>query len=211
MAYSIRPFAARDRPAVRRLSCETAFLDLSRGRIFADDEVLADVLTLYFTDHEPGSCFVAEDNAEVIGYLIGAKDVRAMRWGARLLPGLFVKMWRRKTFLSKTNLRFLSLGLRSLLMGEFVGRNVADDFPATLHINIDGRCRRLGVGRGLIEAYLDLLRRARVKGVHLSTLSPDARSFFLKMGFVELYRRKRSFLKPYTGQEVFVHVLGRAL
>jgi len=120
-------------------------------------------------------------------------------------------MLRRKTFLSKTNLRFLSLGLLSLLKGEFFVRDVADVFPATLHVNIDSRYRRKGVGRGLIEAYLDFLRRARVKGVHLSTLSPDARDFFLKMGFDVVYHRRRSFLKPYTGSEVFLYVLGRGL
>ncbi len=82
MTHFIRPFTAQDRPAVRCLSCETAFLGLPREGIFADDEVLAVFLTLYFKDQEPESCFVAEDNAAVIGYLAGAKDVRAMK-GAR--------------------------------------------------------------------------------------------------------------------------------
>jgi len=210
MAYSIRPFRVLDRPAVRRLSCETAFLGLPREQIFADDEVLADFLTLYFTDHEPESCLVAEDNAEVIGYLTGAKDVRAMKRPC-LMWSLFVKMVRRRTFFSRTNLRFLSLGFLSFVKGEFFGKDFADAFPATLHINIDGRYRRQGVGKMLMETYLNLLRRSQVKGVHLSTLSPAARDFFLKMGFDDLYGRRRTFLEPYAGTEVFLYVLGRAL
>lgn len=55
----IRPFRKDDRESVRRISCETAFWGKNRKNIFADDEILADALTMYFTDYEPESCFVA--------------------------------------------------------------------------------------------------------------------------------------------------------
>ena len=60
MQYLIRPYQKEDRPSVRRISCETAFLDADLHDFFSDEEILADALTLYFTDYEPESCFVAE-------------------------------------------------------------------------------------------------------------------------------------------------------
>ncbi|MGE5280419.1 MAG: hypothetical protein ACM3L6_06725 [Deltaproteobacteria bacterium] len=211
MTYAIRPYAAGDRSAVRRLSCATAFFGLPRERIFADDEALADFLTLYFTDHEPGSCLVVEDAGGVAGYLLGARDVRAMRRHAQPYRGIFLKMLRRGTLLSPTNLLFAARVGLSFLKGEFSGRDVSEAYPATLHVNLESRCRRQGVGRALIEAYVGLLRRASVSGVHLTTLSPEARQFFLKTGFNDLYRKNRSFLRPYAGREVTSYVMGMSL
>ena len=70
----IRKFNSKDRNGIRGISCDTAFLGKPRTDFFDDDEILADALTLYFTDYEPGSCFVAVYGEKVVGYLVGAKD-----------------------------------------------------------------------------------------------------------------------------------------
>lgn len=67
----IRKFNNCDRKDIRRISCDTAFLEESRKVFFDDDEILADALTLYFTDYEPDSCFVAVKNDKIIGYIKG--------------------------------------------------------------------------------------------------------------------------------------------
>ena len=213
MPYLIRKYTPQDKAGVRRLSCETAFLGTGREQIFNDDEILADFLTMYFTDYEPDSCFVAVDRSTGIGYLIGSKDATCMNRVVkkRVVPALFVKAFYRKTFLKKTNLRFLLHCILSFLRGEFFLSDLSSEFPATLHINIDKDYRNQGMGRKLIAAYLDFLKEHGVRGVHFSTLSENAKGFFLKMGFDILYRKGRSYLKPYAGREVVLYVFGKKL
>jgi len=213
MPYLIRKFKASDREAVRCLSCQTAFLELPPHLVFDDDEVLADFLTLYFTDYEPDSCFVAVANSSVIGYLIGSRDVGLMNRiiKKKIIPLLFKKVLLRKTFFNRINLRFLFFCLLSFLRGEFFIPNFSKEFPATLHINIDKRYRNQGIGRELIDNYLDYLKHYQIKGVHFSSFSEQAKIFFLKLGFEVLITKRRSYLEPFVKREVKLYVFGKKI
>lgn len=59
---SIRKYKAQDRQAIRDICYDTAFLGESASVFFDAKEILADFVTLYFTDYEPESCFVSEVN-----------------------------------------------------------------------------------------------------------------------------------------------------
>lgn len=209
----IRKFSPSDRNRVREISCETSFLGAPRKDIFADDELLADALTGYFTDYEPESCFVALVNREVVGYLIGSKDVNNMGrvFSLKIMPGLLAKAIKRNTLLGKVNLRFLFYYLSSLSKREFSMPDFSREFPGALHINIDQDHRGRGIGRLLIENYLGYLREEKVPGVHFGSLSEGAKIFFTKMGFQILFQGKRSYLKPYLGKEVNFYLFGKRL
>ena len=77
-SIKVRNYQIEDRDAIRKISLESVFLGENRASIF-DDEILADLLTIYFTDYEPLSCFVAVKENQVIGYIMGTQDVRKMR------------------------------------------------------------------------------------------------------------------------------------
>ena len=51
---SIRPYTLKDRPGLRKISYDTSFLGKA-DELFDEPELLADALTLYFTDSEPQS------------------------------------------------------------------------------------------------------------------------------------------------------------
>ncbi len=213
MQYAIRQFRKEDREPLRRISCETAFLEIPRRIIFTDDEVLADALTLYFTDYEPGSCFVAQSCGKVVGYIIGSKDVRTMGavFNTKIFPSLLAKAWRKKIFFHKTNLRFLFLILRSAARREFSMPDFSREFPAALHINLADNFRGQGLGRALVEHYLDYLKQNKISGVHFGTISDKARGFFTKAGFRELFKNRRTYLQPYTGRESTFYIFGMKL
>lgn len=208
----IRKFESRDRGSVRSLSCDTAFLGLARENIFSDDEVLSDALVSYYTDYEPGSCFVAEFENRVVGYVAGSIDIPLMnRIGNKMALPLFLKALRRGVFFQAANLKFIFQCLKSALKGEFYMPDFSKQYPATLHINIDKEYRNHGVGQKLIHAYLDYLSVKNSVGVHFGTFSEDAKDFFLAMGFSILFQGRRSYLVPYLGKEVNFYVLGKKL
>lgn len=59
----IRPYAAGDREAVRRICCDTADAGHPVESFFSDRELIADLLMNYYTDYEPESVWVAEQAA----------------------------------------------------------------------------------------------------------------------------------------------------
>jgi hypothetical protein len=75
----IRPYQPSDRSAVRQLAYDTA--DAGRPSSFPDAALQMDLLTTYYTDHEPESCWITEEDGKVKGYLTGCLDTRKfLRW-----------------------------------------------------------------------------------------------------------------------------------
>ena len=207
---TIRHYRNEDREAVRRISCETAFLGLGKQQFVEDAEILADVLTRYFTDCEPQSCLVAVSEGRVVGYLTGAQDSRRMNriFRFRLLPVIAARIIARGVLFQRGSRRFLSNVFVSLCRGEFEAPDFSAEYPALLHINVEERFRGMSIGRLLIRTYLDFLREQGIKGVHLGTLSDSSREFFTKMGFKVLFSGKRSYLAYVLGKVVPYYVMG---
>lgn len=209
-AFVIRRYSVRDRPSVRRISVQTALMGEPGSAFFDDDEILADALTLYFTDREPESCFVAVCGDKVAGYVLGARDAKRMdqMCAAKILPSLLLKALLRGTFFHKKNVRFLFHVFLSLLKGEFRAPVFSKEYPAALHINIDKEFRAAGIGSELIHAYLDDLKRQAVRGVHFATMSEKAALFFEKNGFQLLFRGRRSYFRYFLGKDVPLLIYG---
>jgi len=210
-SVSIRKFLPHDREGLRRISCESAFAQLKPGVVFSDNEILADALTLYYTDYEPESCFVAIAQDQIAGYIIGTKNVSVMEHASskKIFPGLIWRALCRGVFLNIGNWRFLFYCLRSALRGEFFMPNFSRKFPGMLHINIASDYRGVGIGEKLIKTFETYLKSEQVSGVHFAAFSEGAKVFFLKMGFKILFQGKRSYLKPYLGKEINLYIFGK--
>lgn len=209
----IREFRSIDREKVRRIACETAFLEENREDFFDDNEILADALTLYYTDYEPDSCFVAVHSDTIAGYIIGAKDVKMMQqiFNIKIIPKLIIKTISKGLFLKKNIRKFLMHVIISFFKGEFFTPDFSRQYPATLHINIDKDSRKHKIGTALVERYLNFLRENRISGVHFSVISESAKTFFTKLGFAILFEGKRSYLRYYLGKDIPCYVLGKRL
>lgn len=209
----IRPYSKEDRESVRSIAYETAFLGDSADIYFDDKELLADILTLYFTDFQPESCFVAVLSNEVIGYLLGAKDIRLMskHFNWKAIFGLLFKTVRRNVFFKAKNMVFLVNLLKSYLKGEFKSPDFSKDYPAVLHINIKENYRNHGLGSRMIASYLEYLKKEVVSGVHFSTLSDKAANFYEKTGFMLLHKSKRSYFRNILHRDIICCTYGKKI
>lgn len=171
------------------------------------------MLTNYFTDHEPASCFVAVYTDKVIGYILGTLDVEKKKrilW-RKIISALLIKALRKKLFLNRGNFKFFLRISRSFVKGEFFIPKFSDQYPATLHVNIYKEFRGRKVGARLVEHYMKFLSSKGCKGVHLGTMSESAKNFFISQGFSILYKNVRSYLKPYTGKSYPYYILGKKI
>jgi len=209
----IRKYRKEDRSFVRSIAWDTAFLGEPANIFFGNKEILTDFLTLYFTDYEPESCFTAEYNGKVIGYLIGAKNTVVLNkvFQLRILSRLLIQIVSNGILFKKKNLVFFFHFLISYQRQEFKIPDFNKDYPATLHINLDKNWRSLHAGSRLIAAYLDYLAKEKISGVYLASVSDKAAGFFESQGFVLLYKGRRSYFRYLLHKDIPIYIYGKKL
>ncbi len=85
------------------------------------------------------------------------------------------------------------------------------EYPAELHINLKKGFRGGGIGRKLIEHFLSYLKDNDIRGVHLTTMSENAKSFFERMGFHVMHKIGLSFLRFYFHKNIPYYAMGRTV
>ncbi|MFA4889711.1 MAG: hypothetical protein WC628_09100 [Candidatus Omnitrophota bacterium] len=210
---SIRKFEQRHRQELRDIAYDTALMGEPAGLFFDGKEIICDVLTLYFTDYEPQSCFVAEADFGLAGYLTGAKDkVAAEKLTFRkIFPRLLREAFHSGVFLKKKNFILLASILAGILKGQFIAPDFNREYPATMHINIKNGFRGLDIGSRLVSTFLEYLKYEDVRGVHLATMSDAAGTFFSQQGFKRLYCGKRSYFRHILHKDVPLYIYGKKL
>lgn len=195
----IRPYIPADRAAVHRIAADTAFFG-QPVEIFLDDRrVFCDSFITYYTDLEPEHAWVADVDGEPAGFLLGCVETpRQQAWFRAALPSTLWKAVNGVYRVGKRTLQY-ALGMaRASLRGEFTHIDLPA-FPAHLHINLAARWRGFGLGRRLIEAYLNQLRQLGAVGVHLETTSQNvtACKLYERVGFALLDARPTRLWRRY--------------
>ena len=185
----IRPYRAADREVVREICRRTAYRNRGSNAVIEDGELFADYWTKYYTDEEPQSALVVEEDGEVVGYLLGCVDaavfIRAM--GRRIVPAVLARaLFRLATFrYRETKSRRMLYWLLRYGWQEDPAIPL-DRYPAHYHCNV----LRQGYGKGYYSAlalrFLDRLDAAGVKGLHGQVQEPVSGGPWMRM--VETYR-----------------------
>ena len=187
----IRPFHATDRDAVRFICCETADAGQPLEPGFFDRELVADLVTRYYTDFEPESAWVAESGGRVVGYLTGALDTRRFRrvWAWRIAPPALARAVARGFLFRRSGWQWIAGMLhRTTPKSASAAPPVVDTYPAHLHIDLLYEARGRGAGSSLVWTFLNYLAGRGVPGVHARVRGDNAsgRAFFELMGFAPL-------------------------
>ena len=168
----IRLYQPADREEVLRIGADTAFFGAPVEKFLEDRRIFSDAFYSYYTDVEPGFCWIVDAGGEVAGFLAGCPDTRARAglYIKNILPGLLGSLLRGKYRSGPLTREYLR---RQVGAGFRREAPHADNsiYPAHLHINVDTGCRGHGIGRKLISAHLDQLRQLDIAGVHLMTTS----------------------------------------
>jgi ribosomal protein S18 acetylase RimI-like enzyme len=208
----IRIYRPADRDAVRQLAYDTA--DAGQRSSFADPVLQMDLLTRYYTDHEPQSTWIAEQRGEVVGYLTGCLNTRrfATWMSTRGNAAIVIRMLLRNLFRPQL-WRWVKARIRTVRAGGAHREPWITSHPAHFHLNLKPAARGQGVGAHLLDAFLTQCQNAGVPGVHLPTRHDNvaAQRFFRRHGFqplamVEAYRHNGTQLEP-----VSVLIMGKSV
>lgn len=184
----IRRYEPRDREAVRWLCCETGFLGKAIDPVFEDRELFADYLTRYYTDIEPESSFVLEQDGTLKGYLLGSyRPYRQQLFNFFNNLALFARGMAKYPFYNRATRDFIG----------WILRNSWREVPksprrcAHFHFNILPEAQGLANSKGLMDLYLDHLRSKGVRQVYGQVVTFEARrgaKVFERYGFQVLNR-----------------------
>lgn len=186
----IRRYAPKDRKVVRWLCCQTGFLGKPIDPVFEDRELFADYLTRYYTDIEPESSFVLEQDGVVKGYLLGSyRPLRQQLFNFFNNLGLFTRGMAKYPFYGRHTRDFIG----------WILRNSWREVPksprrsAHFHFNMLPEVQGMANTGKLMNIYLDHLRRHGVRQVYGQVVTFESRrgsKLFERYGFQVLERKE---------------------
>lgn len=185
-----RPYEPRDRAAVRKLCCDTGYLGQPIDSVFEDRELFADYLTRYYTDWEPESSFVLEQEGAVKGYLLGSR---------KPLRHQLCSLWNNLVLIPKGVLRLPHYHAASKRFVRWILANSWREVPAAprrtahFHFNILPEAQSIAGTRDLLAHYFAYLRSFGEKAVFGQVVTFESRRgarVFERFGF-EVVNRSR--------------------
>lgn len=178
---TIQPAGLADLPGAYRVCLRTGDAGQDATGRFADPDLLGHVYVGPYLAAGAGTQLVVVDEGGVAGYLLSTDDTLAFEaWAERTWwPPL-----RRRYPLPPDRSPDADL-IRLLHRPERADPQVAQAYPAHLHIDLLAHVRGLGLGRVLIDRLLDELRGRAVRGVHLGVdpTNTNAIGFYTHLGF----------------------------
>ena len=181
----IRPYRAGDRRRIAAIITATALRGRPLSAFFEDEAVLLKLFMDYYLRYEPESCFVAERDGRVVGYIMGCKDTRRylrvvlLRYGpqiaARLLARVVTGRYRRiATY--RTLWWALARGWREVPEADL------RYFPAHVHLGVAAELQRDGFLIYLCmvrlgDALIRHLRERGIRGLHGQIAEPANQDF----------------------------------
>ena len=216
MPCRVRPFRSTDRAAVRGICADTGCRGDPIDPVFGDRDVFADCLTRYYTDFEPESALIAEDEETglVIGYLLGCRH----SWRHALVQtGLLLGAVVPKTLWRLATLRYN--GATRHFLWWVITRSARETPPvprhaAHFHINLLPAFRDGHATRQLIFPYVaSVAARNGMRGVYGQMQVRDDRRtarVFERYGFRILERRRLTKFSHVDPEPIYLATIFKA-
>ena len=209
--FSVRPYFPSDRENIRALCCETGFFGKPIEHIFRDKKWFADLNTKYYLKFEPDSCFIAESDGQLIGYVLGCR--RPRQYGFLFYTTIAIPLFIQGLFKALSGIydnksRMYILGLVFKASRQRPKRKKR---ASHLHMNIREGWRSLGVGRALGKALVDFFDRHNVQWICGETFHSDrkrAMSFYQPWGFRIYDKKKTTLFGGRMGKIYLISVIG---
>lgn len=203
--FLLRPYQAHDRSDVHRLAADSAFFGDSVERLLEDRGIFCDILYAYYTDFEPEQAWVATVDERVVGYVMGCLNTWMQRRVliCRIVPAVLWRGARGGYRVGPLTRRWIRRLVSSLYRQDMASADL-HLYPAHLHIGVDARKRGFGLGKQLMERFLDHMRRQKVSGVHLRTTDRNVAAcrLYERLGMNLLDARPTRFWYHILGEEI---------
>jgi len=185
MSFVIRPYHPADLVSLYRICLQTANSGSDASHLFTDPELVGQFYAAPYAVLEPDICFVLKNNGKPCGYIIGTKDSQVFY--KRCEQEWFPLLRERYTLPNDSDQSLDAAIIRRIHKGHIVNNDVSG-YPAHLHIDLLPEAQGQGLGRTLIETFLNRLIELKIRGVHLEVgkKNEGAIKFYERVGFEQI-------------------------
>ncbi len=182
----IRPVAPADLDALYAISLQTGDNGADASALYKDPRLIGHIYVAPYAVLSRQTAFVAEDDSGVAGYIVGALDTRAFE--ARLERDWWPALRARYADPQDRPPQSWSADeMRAWMIHHPypAPERVLAGHPSHLHINLLPRLQGQGMGKALMDRFLETVRSGGSPGVHLGTGEANvrARRFYDIYGF----------------------------
>lgn len=185
---AIRPYAARDLGALHDICLKTGDSGADGTHLYADPRIIGEIYAAPYGVLQPDLAFVAEDDQGVAAYILGAADTRAFeaRLEAEWWPAVRAR-YPDPRGAPKAGWTMDQWRAYQIHRPVPTPQAVVDAAPAHLHINLLPRLQGQGMGKALVETFLQALSAKGAARLHLGCNSDNARA----LRFYDIYGFRR--------------------
>ncbi|MBX3483321.1 GNAT family N-acetyltransferase [Phenylobacterium sp.] len=181
----VRPYRPGDLPALYDICLKTGDNGADGTHLYEDHRIIGEIFAAPYALLEPQHAFVAEDDEGVAGYILGTADTRAFE--ARLEAEWWPRLRGRYADTADVPLRGRTREQWDAYYIHHPPTNpqaVVDLAPAHLHIDLLPRLQGAGVGRRLMDTWLEAIGGR----AHLGCQPPNVRAqrFYERYGWRRL-------------------------
>jgi ribosomal protein S18 acetylase RimI-like enzyme len=171
-----------DRAALFDICLRTADTGADATALYSDPDYPGQVWSVPYLELAPQHCFVLDSGGEAVGYVVGAADTMAFE--ARLEREWWPAL--RSRYADRQPAAPFDGKVLDAIRTPESEAELAQRYPAHLHINLLPAFQSGGWGRKLIEVELDSLRRAGAPAVFLGVGITNTRAigFYAHVGFM---------------------------
>ncbi|MCK9547260.1 MAG: GNAT family N-acetyltransferase [Sphaerochaeta sp.] len=184
---NIRRALAQDIPYIYEIALKTAMAGLDGSDHYHDKFLVGHYWAAPYFFFEPELCFVAiNEIGRPAGYIVGTSDTRLFNdWMQQVwLPPLQLHYRSQTTFKSEAEHAVAKTLLKG--PGEGLWQNLG--YPAHLHIDLLEELQGKGLGRSLMQTFIQRAKDQGAEGIHLGVDGRNVRAFgfYERMGFTIL-------------------------
>lgn len=189
---TLRPYRPADLETLYGISLATGEAGGDASALYEDKRLIGHVYVGPYAALEPALAMVAEDSSGVGGYILGAADTRSFeaRQEAEWWPALRA-VYPDPSATPPDHRSADQKRCHRIHHPPRVPDWLVGPYPSHLHINLLPRLQGRGIGRRLVERWLEQVRALGSPGVHLgvSRANIQARGFYRACGFRDLGRQ----------------------
>jgi GNAT superfamily N-acetyltransferase len=182
---TVRPYQSGDIEALYHICLVTGDAGKDASPLHSDGQLVGHIYSAPYGVIEPEHVFVAEDDAGVAGYVVGAFDTNAFaqRLERKWWPALRARYADAKGLTEGDRGRVATIMRPSQAPADIVA-----EYPAHIHMNLLERLRGQKVGTRLLNQWVETAKAGGVEAIHLgaSAANTGGCAFWQAGGFTPI-------------------------
>lgn len=182
MQFKIRPYHPSDLTSLYKICLLTGNSGTDATELLKDMDLLGHFYAAPYALFEPEVCFIITNNDKPCGYIIGTKD--SQKFYDRCEIDWFPQL-RERYPLAEANDDSLDSRIVKRIHEGHKAKIELQNYPAHLHIDLLPETQGQGLGRKIMDLFIDRLKELNVSALHLEVGKKNhgAIKFYKKLGF----------------------------